>query len=128
MTGDQPDFFNHVLWTDESGFTRDGVMNLHNLHIYSDENPRVTGSALFQRWFHVNVWAGILGITLIGPFIIEDSMGGEDYLNFVEDVVMPMFDDMPLQSRRHQYMVSTIRCSSTFHTSGKPVVRSASSR
>ena len=76
----------------------------------------------------MNVWAGILGITLIDPFIIEDSMGGEDYLNFVEDVVMPMMDDMSLQSRRHEYMVSTIRCSSTFHTSGKPVVRSAFSR
>ena len=78
----------------------------------------------------MNVWAGILGITLIGPFIIEESMRGEDYLNFVEDVVMPMLDDMSLQSRRHQYMVSTIglRCHSTFHTSGKPVVRSEFSR
>ena len=76
----------------------------------------------------MNLRAGILGITLIGPFIIEDSMRGADYLNFIEDVVMPMLDDMPLQSRRHQYMVSTIRCSSTFHTSGKPEVRSAFSR
>ena len=66
---------------------------------YSDENPHVTCSASFQRRFHVNIWAGILGITLIGPFIIEDSMGGEVYLNFVEDVVMPMLDDMSLQSR-----------------------------
>ena len=47
----------------------------------------------------MNVWAGILGITLISPFIIEDRMRSEDYLNFVEDVVMPMLDDMPLQSR-----------------------------
>ena len=78
MTGDQPDFLNHVLLTDESGFTRDGIMNLHSLHIYSDENPRVTRSTSFQQRFCVNVWAGILGITLIGPFIIEDSMRGED--------------------------------------------------
>ena len=74
MTGDQPDFLNHVLWTDESGFTQDDIMNLHNLHIYSDDNPRVTPSASFQWRFRVNVWAGILGITLIGPFIIEDSI------------------------------------------------------
>ena len=76
----------------------------------------------------MNIWAGILGITLIGPFIIEDSMRAEDYLNLVEDVVMPMLNDMPLQSRRHQYMISTIRFSSTFHTCGKTVVRSTSSR
>ena len=101
MTGDQLDFLNHVLWTDESGFTQEGKMNLQNLHIYSDENPSVTNSTSFQRRFHVNVWAGTLGNTLIVPFIIEDRMRGEDYLNFVEDVVMPMLDDMPLQSRRH---------------------------
>ena len=101
MTGDQPDFLNHVLWTDESGFTRDGIVNLHNLHIYSDENPCVTRSASFQQRFHVNVRAGILGNTLIGPFIIEDRMRGEDYLNFVADVVMPILDDMPLHSRWH---------------------------
>ena len=82
MTGDQPDFLNHVLWTDESEFKRDGIMNLHNLYIYSDENPRVTRSASFQRRFRVNVWAGILGITLIGRFIIEDSMRGEDKPEF----------------------------------------------
>ena len=69
-------------------------MNLHNLHIYCDENPRVTHSTSF----HVNVWAGILVNTLIGPFIVEDRMRGEDYLNFIEDVVMPVLDDMPLQS------------------------------
>ena len=51
----------------------------------------------------MNVWAGILGITLIGSFIIQDSMGGEDYLYFVEGVVMQMLNDMPLQSRRHHY-------------------------
>ena len=92
MTGDQLDFLNHVLWTDESGFTRDGIVNLH---IYSDENPRVTHSTSFQRRFHVNVWVGILGNTLIDPFIIEDRMRGEDYLNFI-DVVMPKLDYVPL--------------------------------
>ena len=32
---------------------------------------------------------------------IEDRMRGGDSLNFVADVVMPMLDDIPLQSRRH---------------------------
>ncbi|PSN49449.1 hypothetical protein C0J52_06608, partial [Blattella germanica] len=56
MTRDQPDFLNHILWTDESGFTRDGIMNRHNLHIYSDENPRVIHSTSFQRRFRINIW------------------------------------------------------------------------
>ena len=49
----------------------------------------------------MNVWAGILGNTLISPFTIEDRMRGEDYLNIVADVVMLMLDDIPLQSGRH---------------------------
>ena len=65
-------------------------MNLQNLHIYSDKNPRVTRSASFQRRFRVNVWAGVLGNTLIVPFIIEDKMKDKYYLNFVADVVMPI--------------------------------------
>ena len=86
MTRDQPDFLNHILWTDESGFTQDGIMGLQNLHIYSDKNPRVTPSNSFLHRFRVNVWAGILGNTLIGPFIIADRIRGANYLNFEEDI------------------------------------------
>ena len=32
-------------------------------------------------------------------------MRGEDYLNFIEDVVMPMLNDMPLQSRHLWYQL-----------------------
>ena len=53
----------------------------------------------------MNVWVGILGNTLIVPFIIEDRMRGEDYLNFINDVVMPMLDNMPLQSRHPWYQL-----------------------
>ena len=53
----------------------------------------------------MNVWTGILGNTLIGPFIIEGRMRGEDYLNSIEDVVMPMLDDMRLQSRHLWYQL-----------------------
>jgi hypothetical protein len=39
---DEPNFLNHVLWTDEAGFMRDGVMNLHNLHVWTEEDPLPT--------------------------------------------------------------------------------------
>ena len=82
-------------------------MNLHILHIYSFKNPCVTRSASFQQRFRVNAWAGILGNTLNGPFIIEDRMRDEDYLNFIADVVMPILDDMPLQSRHLWYQLDS---------------------
>ncbi|GBN37175.1 hypothetical protein AVEN_212413-1 [Araneus ventricosus] len=30
----QPDFSTHVLFTDESTFTREGISNTHNLHVF----------------------------------------------------------------------------------------------
>jgi hypothetical protein len=52
---DEPDFLNCVLRNDESGFTRDGVMNLHNFHVWAEENPHPTRSSSFQNRFSVNV-------------------------------------------------------------------------
>jgi hypothetical protein len=64
---DEPDFLNRVLWTDEAEFTRDGAMNLHNLHVWAEENPHPTRSSSFQHRFSVNIWAGIVDDHLIGP-------------------------------------------------------------
>ncbi|GBP81085.1 hypothetical protein EVAR_37211_1 [Eumeta japonica] len=66
---DDPDFLKSILWTDESKFTKEGILNLHNLHHWSskDENPRVKRQRLFQRRFSLNVWAGVIGDRIIGP-------------------------------------------------------------
>jgi hypothetical protein len=93
---DEPDFLTRVLWTDEAGFTRDGVMNLHNLHIWAEENPRRTRYSSFQHRFSVNVWAGIVDGRLIGPYVIEDRIGGTQYLNFLQETLPTLMDDLPL--------------------------------
>jgi hypothetical protein len=36
---EEPNFLSIVLTTDEAGFTRDGVFNSYNTHIWSEENP-----------------------------------------------------------------------------------------
>ncbi|GBP58037.1 hypothetical protein EVAR_39753_1 [Eumeta japonica] len=66
---DDPDFLKSILWTDESKFTKQGILNLHNLHHWSskDENPRVKRQRSFQRRFSLNVWAGVIGDCIIGP-------------------------------------------------------------
>ncbi|GBP74810.1 hypothetical protein EVAR_43115_1 [Eumeta japonica] len=57
---DDPDFLKSILWTDDSNFTKEGILNLHNLHRWSskDDNPRVKRQMSFQRRFSLNVWAG----------------------------------------------------------------------
>jgi hypothetical protein len=39
---EEHNFLSIVLTTDEAGFTRDGVFNSHNTHIWSEENPHHT--------------------------------------------------------------------------------------
>jgi hypothetical protein len=83
----EPNFLNHVLWTDEAGFTRDGVLNLHNLHIWAEVNPHPTRSSSFQHRFSENIWAGSVDDHLTGPYMIEDHIGGAQYLNFLQETL-----------------------------------------
>lgn len=45
-----PNFLRRVMWTDECKFTRLGVYNCHNEHIYApiDQNPHATKASNFQ--------------------------------------------------------------------------------
>ncbi|CAH2011645.1 unnamed protein product [Acanthoscelides obtectus] len=55
-----PDFLKCILVTDESTFTRNGVNNFRNTHVWSVENPHAVRRAHFQQTFLVNVWAGMV--------------------------------------------------------------------
>lgn len=39
----------------------------------------------FQDKFSINVWAGIIGRTLIGPHVLPDNLNGENYLHFLQN-------------------------------------------
>ena len=58
---------NNVLFTDEAGFTRDGIFNFHNCNMWAAINPNEVKQARHQQSFSFNVWVGILGDCLIGP-------------------------------------------------------------
>jgi hypothetical protein len=32
----------NILFTDEAGFTIDGIVNFHNAHVWVNENPHTT--------------------------------------------------------------------------------------
>src|SRR5215469_10793136 len=68
-----------ILFTDEASFTRDGINNLRNVHTWSHRNPHATCVTHFQRRFSVNVWCGVLGNRLIGPFVFDNNLTGNTY-------------------------------------------------
>lgn len=92
-------FLRSILWTDESKFDKEGIVNYHNLHHWAprDQNPRVKRHRGFQQRFSVNVWAGVIGNRLIGPHFLPDNLNGQNYLDFLENdlpnLVEEVFDE-----------------------------------
>ena len=64
-----PEMLGVILSTDEATFTRDCVNKSRNVHKWSQDNPHETFVTTFQSIFSVNVWCGVIGDRLIGPFV-----------------------------------------------------------
>jgi hypothetical protein len=64
------------LLTDEATFTRDGIFNLRNVHIWAHANPHTIREARHQTSFSKNVWAGIVGDRLIWSSLFTRAVDG----------------------------------------------------
>lgn len=65
-------FSRKILFTDEASFTRSGITNVHNEHVYAVENPHATKVTHYQHEFKINVWAGVIDNFIIGPVVIPN--------------------------------------------------------
>jgi hypothetical protein len=57
-----PRFVANTLFTDEAGFTRDGIVNFHNTHVWVDDNPHTTVASRHQHQFSINIWVDIVAL------------------------------------------------------------------
>jgi hypothetical protein len=92
-------FLRRILVTDESCFTRNGIVNFRNTHSWAYENPHETVSRHFQHTFSVNVWLGVLGDNFIGPFFLPNRLTGEAYLHFLRTTLPTLLEDISLENR-----------------------------
>ncbi|KAJ4438679.1 hypothetical protein ANN_14626 [Periplaneta americana] len=99
--GVNPNFPALVLFTDEAQFTRDGITNFHNQHVWAYENPRATLLSHHQVRFSLNMWAGIIGDRLVGPHVLVNRLTGQAYTNFLENTIPHVLEDTPLINRQH---------------------------
>lgn len=81
-----------VLFTDEAQFTRDGINNCRNQHVWATENPHAVIQKHSQYRFNINVWCGIYNNHIIGPHIFEGRLTGEVYLNFLRDILPDLLE------------------------------------
>lgn len=99
MEADNPDFFKEILFTDEASFTREGIFNSKNNHEWAAVNPHGTVIRGHQHRFSVNVWAGVLGDSLVGPYILPNRLTSPIYLAFIRDILPELLEDIALQDR-----------------------------
>ncbi|XP_045448380.1 uncharacterized protein LOC123656764 [Melitaea cinxia] len=97
---EDPQFLNKILWSDESTLKRDGYMNLHNLHEWHLENPHLMREDRSQYRFKINMWTGILNGKIIGPFELPENLTGEVYLDFIENHLPNLLEDVSLDIYR----------------------------
>lgn len=96
-------FLRQILWTDEATFTRAGITNHRNLHIWAAENPYAVRETTFQHEFSINMWAGIIDDLIIGPFELPNRLTQEVMLNFLRNDLPLLLEDVPLLTRRNMY-------------------------
>lgn len=100
---ENPQFLHKILWTDESCFTRTGVFNHHNSHIWAQENPRGIRIRSFQHEFSVNVWLGLINGYICGPFFLPPRLNSVLFLDFLTNNLYDLFDDIPAEVRHNSW-------------------------
>ncbi|KAJ8944850.1 hypothetical protein NQ318_012999 [Aromia moschata] len=88
----------NVLFLDESTFNLHVHVNQQNCRYLSRENPQWMRELRTQNPEKVNVWAGIIGENIIGPFFIDGNLNGETYLALLQNnVVLTMANLYPAE-------------------------------
>lgn len=41
----------------------------------------------------INPWAGIIGITIIGPFVIDNNLNGQKYEQILRNQIVPLLQN-----------------------------------
>lgn len=105
MIGQNAEFLQHILFTDEANFSRDAIINYHNNHIWAEENPHAIVEAHHQEQFSLNVWVGIIGNHLIGPHFLPPRLNGDTYSQFLREELPGLLDEVPLDVRRAMWFM-----------------------
>lgn len=94
----QPYFFDYVLMTDKATFHKNGFVNRHNFHYYSNENPRYLRALDHQHRWSLN------GTKVFGPYFFNEAVNGQNFLNFLRTDLENAFEDLPLQTVRRMWL------------------------
>ena len=92
-----------MLFTDEACFTKEGIFNTHNSHVWALNNPHATYIRGHQQRFAVNIWTGIVDNFLIGPYMLPQRLNAINYCVFLRDVLPELLENVPLVIRENMW-------------------------
>lgn len=99
-----PELLQKILWTDEATFTRSGIVNYHNMHMWANENPHAVRPRSFQQEFSINVWLGIIDGYVCGPYALPRRLNGELFHDFLENHLFELLENVPLDVRNGSWI------------------------
>ncbi|XP_076377818.1 uncharacterized protein LOC143259442 [Megalopta genalis] len=95
-----PSFCKYILWTDETLHKR-RVFQWSQYARVVRRNSRALRIRQAQVRFSVNLWAGICGEVIVGPYILPDRLNGAALTSFLRNVLSELLDDVPLEIRQN---------------------------
>lgn len=101
---EQRNFANDVLFCDEATFHKNGNVNRHNFHYYATTNPHFVRMHSQNRW-SLNVWGGVVGEYMIGPYFFDVRVTGGVYLNFLRNNLPPLIGHVPQAIRERMWFL-----------------------
>lgn len=87
-------FLSKIIWTDESKFNREGIVNRRNNHYWARENPHVARQGNFQERFGFNVFCIILD-NRVHYEIYNQNLNEQVYLELLRTVVINFMNGLP---------------------------------
>jgi hypothetical protein len=72
-------FVSLVLFTDEAPFGIHGIISIQNQHQCAEENFHGVINSRHQQQICINVWARIVGDSLVGTHVLSHHLTGNHY-------------------------------------------------
>ncbi|CAG4974901.1 unnamed protein product [Parnassius apollo] len=95
-----PQFFGKILWSDEFTLQKGGYVNMHILHSKQLSNLHLMREERSQYQFKIHFWTGILNVKIIEPFELPGKLSGQSYLNFLQNDLLNLMEEMSEESSR----------------------------
>ncbi|KYN11266.1 hypothetical protein ALC57_16584 [Trachymyrmex cornetzi] len=77
---------------------QNAIINFYNNHLWCEDNPHAIVESRSQQ-FLLNVWVGIVGDFLIGPYFLPLRLDGALYREFLEEDLPQLLQEVPLMMR-----------------------------